>query len=620
MPTATDADPSIGQQHPLTAGPPHAAGEPESLTERYGTRRRGVRALTEDRLDFTALSWRWAGLTTARLRTRKAAAWTPWLVAVGGVCVGLPVVVSALSGNLTIPHNDAWSMSRIAQTFATTGRIRLLGWNDMNLIGQVVMLGPLGSSLVAQQLAVAVLSLLCLLCAYRLLAVSLSTKDAFLGTVLLGLMPGWASLSTSFETDVPALAATFATLLLGRRALMRDSVGWLTATVLVSLWAVSIREQAIVAPVAVLIYGWLTRRSRPRLGARTLCLAAVCAAPVLVGFEVWRWGLPLGQNPTPTAGLLQFVGGLFAWGSRTYFTLALVLAPAVLVGAGCHRWVRRDWRALGVGVIVVALAMVCGGVVGHYFEPSGEYSQVLRGARVVIPNAVWDPLLALGCVSGVLLIPVACGRWRSVDPLLGLFTILWYAEIVIIGAAGHSVFDRSLPALVPGTVAVILSDRRTRPTVTPPSQSRLSAVRGGISAVFMWRGSAAAAFAFIGVISALLAANAFAFDAARWRTAQRIAKAGVPPSRIAAGLDWTGWHSPHGMIYVDGQAGQPGGWELAFYRSPACLVLSPSPLRPAATAEEAQWMPAGSYAYRTFLIAGRSRLYLYQTHAQGCGA
>lgn len=114
----------------------------------------------------------------------------------------------------------------------------------------------------------------------------------------------------------------------------------------------------------------------------------------------------------------------------------------------------------------------------------------------------------------------------------------------------------------------------------------MSAVRDRIPAVAMWRGSVAAALALIGVISALLAANGFAFDAARWHAAQRIATAGVAPSRIAAGLEWTGWHSPHGMVYGDDQADQPGGWELAFYRLPACLVLSPSPLRPAATNEE----------------------------------
>ncbi|MGH3610703.1 MAG: glycosyltransferase family 39 protein, partial [Pseudonocardiaceae bacterium] len=325
------------------------------------------------------------------------------------------MLAAALSGNLTIPHNDAWAMSRITQTFASTGQIRLLNWNHMNLIGQVVMLGPLGSSLVVQQIAVAALSLVCLGCVYRLLALSLTTRDALLGSVLLGVWPGWASLSTSFETDVPTFAATFAALLIGRRALRRDSLTWLTASLLVSFWAVSIREQAIVAPIAVLGYGLITRRSRGRLGARTLGVAAVTGAAVLLVFEVWRWGLPLGQNPAMTAGAVRFAGGLASYASRTYFTLSLLLAPAVLVGAGRHRWVRRDIVALGAGVIVVALAWRCGGVVGRYFEPMGEYDQVLPGTRAVIPHGLWDGLLVLGCVSGALLVPVVRGRWRSVD-------------------------------------------------------------------------------------------------------------------------------------------------------------------------------------------------------------
>ena len=555
---------------------------------------------------------------SARLPPRKGAAWTPWLIAIGGVCVVLPVVVSALSGNLTIPHNDGWSMSRITQTFARTGQIRLLNWNDMNLVGQVVMLGPLGSSLVVQQLAVAALSLLCLFCCYRLLAVSLTTRDAALGTLLLGVWPGWASLSTSFMTDVPTFAAMFAALLLGRRALMRDSLGWLTLALLVSLWAVSIREQAIVAPVAIIAFGWLTRRSRRRLGARELLLAGVTAAVILVGLEVWRWGLPAGQNPILTTGLARFLGDTVTWSSRMYFTLALALAPAVLLGAGRHRWVRRDFGAVGLGVILVAVALVAGGVVGRYLDPSGQYFQVLPGARVVIPRGVWDAALALGVLSGGLLIPVARERWRSVDPLLGIFTVLAYAEFVITGASGHGVFDRYLPALVPGTVAVLLSQPRAQSTVERRSRFHVPAARGRVSAVVISRGSATAALAFIGVISALLAANGFAFDAARWRAARRIAQAGVPPNRIDAGMEWAGWHSSRGVIDGNSQADRPGGWELAFSRSPACLVLSPSPLRPAAGTGEAKWTPAGFYAYRTFLIAGRSRLYLYRTHARGC--
>ena len=67
--------------------------------------------------------------------------------------VGLPLLVAAITGNLAISHNDSWAYSRIAQTLWDTGHLRLLNWNDMTLIGQVVMIGPLGSSIIAQQAA-----------------------------------------------------------------------------------------------------------------------------------------------------------------------------------------------------------------------------------------------------------------------------------------------------------------------------------------------------------------------------------------------------------------------------------------------------------------------------------
>lgn len=553
-----------------------------------------------------------AGPAAARLHQRRAAAWTPWLIVVGLACVGVPLVIAAWTGNLAIPHNDAWSMSRITATFARTGQIRLLDWNDMNLIGQVVMLGPLGSSLVTQQLAVAGLSLACLFCAYRLMAVSLRTRDALLGVLLVGVWPGWASLSTSFETDVPAFAATFAAVLLGRRALLRDSRGWLAAALLVSIWAVSIREQAIVAPIAILGYGLLTGGSRRRLGVAALCVAGAGVTAALVGFEVWRWSLPLGQNPSPSNGIVRFAGDLFACGARAYLTLAIPLAPAVLIAAARHRWVRRDGFAVAAGLLVVGLGWLCGGVVGHYLWRSGEYAQVLPGTRIVLPSVLWFGVLVVGSVSGTVAIAVARGRWRSVDPLLGLFTALAAAEIVAVGAAGNGVYDRYLPVLVPGTVALLLARPRA-------ASGRPARVRARHTLGRAWRAGAVVALIVTAVTSGLLAANAFAFDAARWHAAERLVSAGVPAGRIAAGLEWTGWHARDGMTYGDGQAARPGGWALAFGRLPACVVLSPSQLG-LGSRDEAGWTPAGSDDYRTFLVSGSSRLYLYRTRAAGCPA
>lgn len=91
------------------------------------------------------------------------------LLLIAAICVGVPVGLAAATGSLSIPHNDGWSHSKIAQVFATTYHFELLGWNRTALVGQVVVLGPLGRSIIAQQLFVACLAVLALVATYLFL-------------------------------------------------------------------------------------------------------------------------------------------------------------------------------------------------------------------------------------------------------------------------------------------------------------------------------------------------------------------------------------------------------------------------------------------------------------------
>jgi hypothetical protein len=50
-------------------------------------------------------------------------------IAVLCLCVGYPLLLAALTRSLTIPHNDSWAYARIAQHYAQSGSIELVGWN-----------------------------------------------------------------------------------------------------------------------------------------------------------------------------------------------------------------------------------------------------------------------------------------------------------------------------------------------------------------------------------------------------------------------------------------------------------------------------------------------------------
>ncbi len=224
---------------------------------------------------------------------RRAARWTADRPLLGlAVLIGvlLPVTVAALSGNLAIPHNDGWAYSRIAETFGRTGRIELVGWNRSTLLGQVVPLGPLARSIVAQQLFIAVCSLVFLTSVHELLLPRLGAARAGVATVVVALWPGYALLSTSFMGDIPALALAGVTVLVGTRALERDSPWLFVVAMLIGLWGCTVRLQAIAAPAAVaLAFLLASRRGAPRRVVRTRPVLVLGVAVGLTAVFASTW-------------------------------------------------------------------------------------------------------------------------------------------------------------------------------------------------------------------------------------------------------------------------------------------------------------------------------------------
>ena len=152
------------------------------------------------------------------------------------VAVVVPLGLAVASGSLSIPHNDAWAYSRIAQTFARTGHIQLLSWNRSALIGQFIVLGPLAASLTVQQLYVAVLALVALYATYDLLVPSVGRRRSAFAALTMAVWPGFGLLSTTFMADVPALAAMTLSLTFGRRALAQRSTRMLALSMVLGVW------------------------------------------------------------------------------------------------------------------------------------------------------------------------------------------------------------------------------------------------------------------------------------------------------------------------------------------------------------------------------------------------
>jgi hypothetical protein len=501
------------------------------------------------------------------------------LTAVIALAVGVPFFLALATGNLSIPHNDGWSYSKIAQVFAETGHIHLLNWNRTALIGQLVMLGPLARWIWVQQFAVSVLAAVGLLLTYQVLARRLTPTRAVFGTALVAVFPGFGLLATSFMEDIPAFVAAVGCIAVADLAFERQSKVLLATALAIGFAGATIREEDLAAPAAVVVAALFVWGRR---NARSLVSMAVVFAVALATFEIWRGTLPYGDRSA--LALTLHAGAVRS--AREYLTLALLLSPVVLL-SGVFRRPSRLGAALSVPAAAALLGITSvvflrGSIfLGDYLTSSGAYAGAFIGNRVVIviPGPVMDLLTALALLSGSLLPAVVVTRWRDLDPMLRGVAIL-----TLLGTIGECflhqlVFDRDLILLlVPGAVLCLR---------TP--------VRGSKR----WLGTVP--FAGLAMVSLLLCANALARDAAVWGAANQLVSQGVPATRIDAGLDWVGYHAT-----TPGRGETEGRdfWEWMFPRSHLCYVVTLDPMR--------HRTPIARASYRTYAVLGSSQLDVYQ--------
>lgn len=506
--------------------------------------------------------------------------------------VGLPAVVAWVTGSLSIPHNDAWSHSKIAMTFARTGDIHLLGWNRTGLLGQVVVLGPLGASVVAQQLFVAALACVGLVATFFFLQPRTGSALAVFGSAVVGALPQFGLLATSYMSDMPAFVAGMVCIAVGDRALRSDSRRALALAVLVGLWGATIREQAIVAPVVILLMAVLLWRRRH---LTFLLLVAAVTATSFGLFESYRRGLPDGDPPTLHLSARQGV----TTGIYLALTLSLYLAPAVFLRARPRTWsgptrVLASVTLAGSGLLAVTKH---GNVLlGNYLDAHGAYSDAFLGTRNVLPQTVVLVLSLIACASLAGLVGLGLSRQVRVGRLEALFAGAFFIGTLAQAVVGQAAFGRYLLPVVPIALAVLLApagESRGRPD--EPGRRVVWALPLGVLAA-------------VTVVSGALLTNALSFDAARWQAAEQLQAQGVPADRIDAGLEWVGYHA-RGVAHQGAVEANESRYS-AMFGSHTCATVAASPLANRAD-------PVATYPYRTFAVFGHSDLHVYRVGTCG---
>jgi Dolichyl-phosphate-mannose-protein mannosyltransferase len=572
--------------------------------------------------------------------------------------VGLPTIAGITSGAISIPRNDDFSYRHPAMTLYESGRIEMIGWGVMTLVGQLLATLPLlwvsQGSTWAFAATTAIFTVVGVVAAYHLARRVLSPALAGLAVLLTICIPGFMLYTTAYMTDVPAFAMEMACLATGAAAIERTPEGhrwrWLTASLVIGCYAFSIRDFAIAAPIAVLIAAAASDRRSARIPYVVASMVVVISCVTIYRST---GDLPGQGTPAflpPTLASIRKVLDAFT-------VLGLALAPAILVGV--PGWVigwRRTGRgrAAGFGALAgLVVATACfvdpSALFGHQpadvlhvlrgnvFLSTGSLdSAVFAGSRPALyPGVVWGALEVLALV-GTFVAFALFGAWAvaerdrlrrafdlrhrptalgSVPGMLVVFVVVFAAGTVAIGAITN-VFDRyAWPLALPLAVLLLArSDRSSRSGsvgVTDRAVRRSARLGAGLSV------GVGLLLAVVASASLVLLLDADAFDGARWRMGEEAVRLGFAAETVDAGLEWVGAHSTGISEPLATPVPSMTRWAVRFPSFHQCAVASSSPLPwPGLTL-----VLKRTDAYRTLLAVGRPHaMYLYRVDDAGCPA
>jgi Dolichyl-phosphate-mannose-protein mannosyltransferase len=548
----------------------------------------------------------------------------------GLIGVGIPLWLAAAAGAIGIPTIDDWVYMRGASSLFNTGSVDMPGHTAAS-VGQLLMVQPLlrmsGGDPWAFTAFGLVMTLIGILATYLLARRFVGTGSAAMVVLLVEAFPGFARVSASFMTDVPGYALGVLCLLLGTLWLEGGKRWTLGACLGVGLLAVSVREFAIAAPVAVLLAGWARSRvgERVSLAGATGIFALGVACILAVADSIPGHAVP--ETPGGIDRIVLVVPAIV--------TLAAVLVPAVVLAVGRRMQALTPAQVLA-GVGLAGLTFVApwgewtdGG--GNLWTPIGLVGDgLLRGIRdTVISQSAWNLSAQVAWTAGILLATLVIS-WaqptladvsslsiartqvirlaRGPGGLLGAFIVV-YAGGLVAFAAVYGIWDRYLYPLVPAAAILILGWRS-------------EGFRFGRSMAFSH-----AAFAWLAVSALVIAANSFSYDAARWRAGEAAVAMGYDPRTIDAGYEWVGYHAIGAGGQGDGARGQ-AWFENLMGPTPLCAIVSNSPSDTGEPLLDKSVAPldstdvllrANRSAYLQYLFVGPAEpLYLYGAMKDGC--
>jgi 4-amino-4-deoxy-L-arabinose transferase-like glycosyltransferase len=540
------------------------------------------------------------------------------IAVLGLIGVGIPLWMASAAGAIGIPTLDDWLYMQAADGLLHTGAVHM-ALHSTAVVGQLVLVQPLlwlsGGNAWAFTAFGLLMASVGIACTYLLARRFVGPASAALAVLLVLTFPGFSRESASFMTDVPAYALTMVCLLLGTRWFQGDGGRVIMVAALAAgLLAISIREFAAAAPLAILLAGWARNRPDERLWLACLTGAFVVGVALVLTVAGVASHVAPGTPDKSVILSFAFLGPAFA-------TLAVVLLPALAQFASTRISTLRPEVILAAAITsLVVLLAPTGPLLGNVWTASGIGADLLLGGKrdLIFGGRLWPLFEQIAVFAAILatslIFTAARPRFLRVNELRSawpralqvfrgpqgpvfVFLVLYAAELVVYTPFGP-ILDRYLYPMVPAA-AILLLRRR-------PEKVALGRSIAISHATLAW----------LAVTAFAIAANSFAYDAARWREGDAVVAMGYNARVIDAGYEWVGYYADRQTISGD----EPFvlNWYYAVVPAdPPCAVVSNSLLGGGVL----RLIHVDKEAYLQYLFFGPAEpLYLYGASTEGCPA
>jgi 4-amino-4-deoxy-L-arabinose transferase-like glycosyltransferase len=448
------------------------------------------------------------------------------------------------------PVDDDWSYIKAAEIFHHTGEMKFTPWTAMSLVFQIwwgtCFTKLFGFSVAVLRLSTLVISLLGLICFYRLLQEVIGNwQTSFLLMLLVLFNPFSLPLNFTFFTDHFFISLLFGATYFYYKACKENKDSYLLLASLVSACAVLVRQNGILIPVAVVLCLIARERSFNR-AARKGFLTLILPLTTLIAYTYW-----FNAVHGPTAEYIR----------QSQDLLANITKPHVLI----YKVVFRSFLFLEfMGYCLIPLSL-----------------SLLPGFRELVNRKIYF-LIFLFCLSGTLfyLLFDHIGLYSTTDLWLNGFCYAFvseygYRDFLNIIFFFQRVIDFLSVLSIMHLVYLVIKHRKSlRPLLTRTSPSLVVMLIGIFQLLFLFitlykfnryylvivpfcmflilqlqqqivirKKVFVPLLLAYAVFSVAVTQDVMSWNQCKWRVSQQMLDKGISTRKLSAGFAWDAWHN-----------------------------------------------------------------------------